>query len=176
MLRTSVAYSTNSDLNLSAALSSMDYYGGGAVRSGEYRPSQDIATPHRLWGLHLNHRLRLEERFLRTRRDDLHDPESAFYLRLRYALQLRLLLFRLSEAHPDRRLTLTLGDELLFQASGGDDYGFTVRNRFLVSPFVDLSDRFGLSLNFTQQTTPTAVPGVFRSSEVVWLVVKQRVK
>ncbi len=175
MLRTAASYTTASDIDLGVAMSYMGYYLTGSVRSGEYRPSQEISKGHRLWGLNLNHRLRLEERWLRTRRDGTQDAQTAFYFRPRYALQLRLLLFRLSQVHPDRRLVLTLGDEVLCQAGGGDAFGFTVRNRFLVSPSLEFSRRFGVSLSFTQQTTPTATPGVFRSSEVLWLMVKHRV-
>lgn len=174
MVRTAAGYATGAGIKLTAFLSYMGYYREGAVASAEYRPAQEISVGQRIWGLNFRHRLRVEERFIRTRPDGHGRAVTDFYLRPRYALQLRLRLLRLSRAHPERQLLLTLGDEVLVQAGGGDDYGLTVRNRLLLSPAVELGPQLGISLTLTQQTAPTATPGVFRSSEVVWLVVRHR--
>ncbi|NJB87128.1 hypothetical protein GGR26_002905 [Lewinella marina] len=175
-IRTAATFAPRPGVRLTSGLGYTGYYRSGEVSSVEFRPFQEVSVAQRLWGLAFRHRLRLEERFFRIEANDaVGERETPAYLRPRYALQLKLRLLRLSADHPERQLTLTLGDELLLQLGGGPDFKATLRNRLLFGPALEWSNRFGLSLTFTQQTAPTATPGVFRSSEVIWLVVRHRV-
>ncbi len=174
MLRSSGSFTATEQLRLAAGLGVTGYNLDRDVHSVEFRPYQEGSLSHRLWGFGLSHRVRVEERFIRTRADVPDNGNTATYVRSRYAFRLRLLDVSLSATHPARRFLLTLGEEVLLQGGGGDAFGFTFRNRLLLSPALELNPQLGLSLSYSHQSTPTAVPNVNRWSDVVWLVFRQR--
>ncbi|MCP9237470.1 DUF2490 domain-containing protein [Lewinella sp. JB7] len=174
MVRTAGVFRISPLLRAAAGYAYAGRYDDGKVRVVEHRPFQEASIGHQLWGIPLSHRLRIEERFFRFRATNS-PVTSAFFFRPRYALRLRILQLSLSRTHPNRRLSLTVGDEVLLQMGGGNDYGAQLRNRILLSPSLELNDRFALSLSYTQQSAPTDTPGVFRRSELLWLVVRHRV-
>jgi len=166
LVRGAIAYTFESNLKLAAGFAHLGYYSGSNVNVTESRPYQEIGYSHSLGTIGISHRLRIEERFLKS------DFGSEDAIRFRYSLMLKLFELSISDTNPDFKFEFNFGNEL-FMSAGEEDLptAFT-QNRLILSPTFSLSENFGVSFTWNSQYAATDQSDVFDKVEVLWIQVR----
>lgn len=140
---------------------------GQRISRHEYRPFQELSL-RGAWGkTKLTHRFRVEERIFESR---LAESEStSFNFRFRYAIMLGIPLANLSQKHPERKLVLNLGDEILLNAGQEHAYQTFDQNRVIISPTLHLNESLSIALTYNSQFASTTVPDAYLYSHVIWI-------
>lgn len=166
LIRGAIAYTFESKLKLAAGFAHLGYYNGSNVNVTESRPYQEIGYGHSLGTIGISHRLRIEERFLKS------DFSSESAVRFRYSLMLKLFELSISDTNPDLKFVFNFGNEL-FMSAGEEELptAFT-QNRLILSPTFSFSENFGVSVTWNSQYAATDESDVFDKVEVLWIQIR----
>jgi hypothetical protein len=174
LLRGGVTYRLSPGLAAVSGLAAIRYYDDGSASRLEWRPYQDLSRSLGAGRTRLEHRLRLEPRFLRDLPGGL-PGEWTFQFRMRYRLQAQWTLAEISHGQGGRALLLTLGDEVMVNPVHSRTASFFGTNRMLVSPTLRWGPRLDMALTYNHQFSARTRPDDFESAEVVWLNITGRI-
>ncbi|MCB0689354.1 MAG: DUF2490 domain-containing protein [Saprospiraceae bacterium] len=150
-------------------------YANGRVNRIEYRPYQDLSLKN-TWGkVDLTHRYRIEERFFQYRDTGKITPDEKLMVRLRYALNLTIPLFKIGPKESEKRILWKAGDEVFFNTEKNTGYDIFGQNRILFGPVYQASKNLLFSLSWNSQFSTTTTPGLFRHKDAIWLQVRHQV-
>jgi hypothetical protein len=174
LLRGGVTYQLPLGLAAVSGLAAIRNYDDGSASRFEWRPYQDLSRTFGGGRTQLQHRLRLEPRFLRELPGG---PTGnwAFQFRIRYRLQAQWTLADISHGQAGRALLLTVGDEIMVNPVHGRSASFFGTNRMLVSPTLRWGPRLDMALTYNHQFSARTRPDDFESAEVVWLNITGRI-
>jgi len=99
---------------------------------------------------------------------------GTFNFRFRYSLMAGIPLFKLSETDRDKKVLLNLGDEVFFNAGKGIVFNVFDQNRLLISPTVQFSKNFAVSVTYNSQFAATTTAAVYNQNNIVWLQIRQK--
>jgi hypothetical protein len=143
--RIGLNYKLNDKFNVTAGAAHFRYYLNDHVTRGEWRPWQEIAINDESGSLKISHRLRIEERF-NQKADKGHPVDSyKFNWRFRYKLDLQYPVAKLGE---NKRIYLTLGNEILINAGKEIVYNYFDQNRSSAGLLVELNKNISLQPQF----------------------------
>ena len=170
IVRAGLGYSLGSGLKLAAGFAHLGFYGLDKVNIREFRPYQEAQFSHQLVGIKINHRMRLEERF--------YDPFGIYYtfqspntftLRWRYGFSANIELFHFGG---NKRVSLTLGDEIFLNLDSQKETDFFDQNRLVLSPTLHLNDQLSFALTWNRQASFPQIADKHQYNSVLWLQIK----
>lgn len=174
LLRGGLTYALPFGISAVTGLGRIRYYQDGKADRNEWRPYQDLSTSVKLGKTIFQQRLRTEARFHR----DITDPAGGgfrhFDLRLRFRLQCQWNLASLSGSHPERRLLLTAGDEMMVNPVHGPDNRFFSTNRLMLSPTIRWNEAFDIAVVLNHQYSARGSARDIESAEVLWINISRR--
>jgi len=175
LLRGGLTYELPFGISAVTGLGRIRYYRDGKADRNEWRPYQDLTRSMKLGTKALfQQRLRTEARSLHSVADPLGNRDRHFELRLRYRLQCQWPLASLSASHPERRLLLTAGDEIMVNPVHGPDNRFFSTNRLMLSPTIRWSEALDIAVVLNHQYSARGAANDFESAEVLWLNITRR--
>jgi hypothetical protein len=175
LLRGGLTYGLPFGISAVTGLARIRYFDDGRASRNEWRPYHDLSRSETLRGTQLQQRLRTEARFMNGLDASGAASERQFDLRLRYRLQCQWTLANLSQAHPDRMLLLTFGDELMVNPVHGPSNRFYSANRVMLSPTLRWGHTLDIALVLNHQFSARSHEGDFESAEVLWLNITHRI-
>jgi len=108
----------------------------------EFRPHLDLGLAHNPMGIHLDHRYRLEGRFIHNNNGIILTDGYTFRFRLRYRLQTVVPLSK----SKDNLISLILSDEILLNMGAGSNVPIFDHNRLQLGPRIRVSPSIKLDL------------------------------
>lgn len=175
LLRGGVTYGLPFGISAVTGLGRIRSYDDGKADRNEWRPYQDLSKSVAMGKALFQQRLRTEARFLRDIADPGASGERHFELRLRYRLQWQWPLATLSGTHPERRLLLTVGEELMVNPVHGPANRFFSTNRLMLSPTIRWNDALDIAVVLNHQYSARGAARDFESAEVLWLNITRRI-
>lgn len=154
VLRPGLNYHINESMTASAGYAHIDYTDRGAKE--ERRIWQQFAFTHPVKMLRLEHRARLEQRFLS---ETIYHPadleETRYYTGHRFRYQLRGMLPFNGDKHFTKGMYAALQDEVFIDLNKNSYYGQTgiSENRMFVGPGYRFSRKFDLELGYMHHYT-----------------------
>lgn len=175
LLRGALTYELPYGISAVTGLGRIRFYDDGKADRNEWRPYQDLSRSVNLGKKTLfQQRLRTEARFLRDIAEPLGGGDRHFELRLRYRLQCQWTLATLSSTHPERRLLLTAGDEIMANPVHGPDNRFFSTNRLMLSPTIRWNEALDIAVVLNHQYSARGAARDFESAEVIWFNITRR--
>ncbi|MBU2020028.1 MAG: DUF2490 domain-containing protein [Bacteroidetes bacterium] len=156
----------NAKMTLGFALSGV--YNTFGLSSLEYRPYQDLEYKFKLKSFDFNNRLRFEERFIQP----VSSFKNTFNIRFRYQLVISYPLINLSKTNPDCIFLFKMGNEIFMNSVKQHGRTFFDQNRYTVSPTVQFSKKFQISLTWNIQLSSTPTKNMFKYSNIYWLQIR----
>lgn len=141
----------------------------------EFRPYQEAQYSLSFPKWNFSQRLRIEERFFNPVFDGSLQTPNTFNWRFRYAITGSIPLLALSTKHPEKKLLLILGDEIMFNAGSGKGRKPFDQNRLLISPTLVLTNQLSISFTWMQLNTHNIANSAYNDSQVFWLQIRQRI-
>ncbi len=174
IVRTGVGYCFNPTVSVSTGFAHLGFLSNEKVARMEFRPYQELFIKQPIRSVELLHRYRVEGRFFRPFANGEMQEPASFNVRFRYAIMLRIPLFKLSTKHPSMKVELNVGDELFINAGKGIVYNVFDQNRVIISPTIHFTD--GLAVSFTYISLFGAVneKAKYVYRDIVWLQVRHR--
>lgn len=174
IVRSSAGYAPSVNLRVSAGLAHLGLFLADTLSRVELRPYQELQLTQPFPKFNLIHRYRLEERIFYPVSEGRIEATDRFNFRFRYAVGLRMPLFRLSKDNPDAVFVLEVGDEIFLQFGPQVTHTFFDQNRLLISPTFRFNKSFAVSLTWNNQFASTATSGAYAHNQVFWLQVRQQ--
>lgn len=174
IVRSSMGYAPAPNMRLGAGLAHLGFYAEDSLSRAELRPFQEFQLTQPFQKFSLVHRYRLEERIFFPVSEGRMQATDRFNFRFRYALFVRIPLFKLSKDNPDAQFVLEVGDELFLNFGPQVTHGYFDQNRLLLSPTFRFDKSLAVSLTWNNQYASTANPAAFAHTQVFWLQVRQQ--
>jgi len=172
-IRSGIGYNLSPSMKIvfGAAYFKTHFHGTDVVT--EWRPHQQLNTSHKFGNLGFGNRIRIEERFLHTNASEGTAFSNTFNFRFRYRFLFDIPLLNLSKSNVERKLSLTLGDEILCSAGKDDFLDFTAQNRFLVGPTLKLNKANKLFVIYNFTSVSKEIPTISEEFNIIWFGYKQ---
>ena len=172
--RLGFGYRLNNHLQAGAGFAHLGFYEAGEVARLEFRPYQEFLIRETYGKVRMAHRFRIEERYFYRLSERADRYSNSFNFRFRYLFSLNIPLFKLSGAHPDRKVMLSIGNEILVNAGKKVTHNVFDQNRLLIGPDIALRENFRLRFIYHGQFTSTGSPLTFRYHDIIWLGIIHR--
>lgn len=176
LLRTGAGYSLNPDLRITAGLAYLNLNSPQSIKRTEFRPYQEFLLRNNYNSFSFSHRYRLEERFYFYPEQETDNKLLSFNLRFRYAIMARIPLLKLSKKHTDRKLILSIGNEIFINAGKKIIHNIFDQNRFLISPGIQFSRNFSVHCTWTSMFSATGSPNIYRYTNLFWIQIKHKLQ
>lgn len=172
-IRSGASYTFNPTFKviLGAAYFKTHFHGSG--RGSEFRPHQQLNTNHKFGKVGFGNRVRIEQRFINIAAYDGDPSYSTFNFRFRYRFMFDLPLVNLSKSNKEMKLSLVIGDEILFSAGKGDFFDFSVQNRLLVGPVVKFNKKNKIFAYYNFTSVSKDIPDISEEFGILWIGYKQ---
>lgn len=169
--RIGASYAMSEKIGVSTGFTYVEFYADKDQYQVEFRPYEEVLI--RDTGEHtvkLNHRFRFEQRFYNPVVNGSIQSDNIFALRFRYALMTGFTLFRLSKNNPDAKFRINISDEIMFNAGKNIVYNVFDKNRFVISPAVQLNKWISLALAWNNQfASSSSEAGHYIHTHALWL-------
>ncbi|MFD2098740.1 DUF2490 domain-containing protein [Flagellimonas iocasae] len=169
--RAGAAYSVSEKIGVAAGFTYVEFYADKEQYLVELRPYEEVLI--RDTGAHtlkLNQRFRFEQRFYNPVVDGKIQSDNTFALRFRYALMTGITLFRLSKDNPDAKFRLNISDEIMFNAGKNIIYNVFDKNRFIISPAVQLNKWITIAVAWNNQfAASSSEAGHYIYTNALWV-------
>lgn len=170
LVRTGLGYNLDATIRIAAGIAFLGFYDKNAIYKTEIRPYQEISIKNKIKTLKITHRFRSEQRFF-SYPDNIN---TAFNHRLRYRIMLDLPLFSLSSSDTDKKVSITLGDEILLNAGKEVIFNIFSQNRFLVGTSIPVNKNLSISLLYYLSYSKSNSPNDYQQNNNVWLGIKHK--
>src|SRR3954468_5610299 len=174
LIRVGLNYTLNSNIQAGAGFAHFGFYTSGKVSKVEFRPYEELGIKSKLGNIDINNRVRIEERFFNPVVDGKITGPGTFNFRFRYSLIAGIPLFNLSKKDTDKKVLLSIGDEVFINAGKPIVYNVFDQNRLLISPTVQFSKNFSVALTYNRQFAATNTAAIYNQTNVIWLQVRQK--
>ncbi len=174
--RTAAGYALNPDIQVTLGFAHLGFYSSGNVDKIEFRPYQELVVKNKFNKIGLNHRYRIEERFLNPVANGGIQASNTFNFRFRYAVMMSVPLFRLSKKNPDRIILLAIGNEIFINAGKDINHNIFDQNRLILSPGIQLNELLTISLTWNSLYASTATQTNYMYSNVIWLQITHKIR
>ncbi len=170
--RLGLGYALSSQWRVVGGLTQLGFYQDQSLEKVEWRPYEEVSFRHQLLGLSLNHRVRIEQRFISALRQTGYE----FNHRFRYRFVLQIPLISWSKSTSIQTLKLMLADEVFFNAGPQITYNTFDQNRLLIGPSIPLTKQLTVSLLYNYQVGTLNLPQTYKQTHICWVVVKHQLK
>ena len=170
LVRTGLGYNLDSNTRITAGIAFLGFYNENAIFRTEKRPYQEILIRNKFKSLKITHRFRSEQRFF-SYPDNIN---TGFNHRFRYRIMLDLPLFSLSPSNTDKKVSVTLGDEILLNAGKEVVFNIFSQNRFLIGTSIPINKNLSISLLYYLAYSKSNSPNDYQQNNNVWLGIKHK--
>lgn len=157
-------------MSVAAGFGHLGYYNGNDVDVTEARPHQEVNYKHQLGTIGLSHRVRIEQRFVKR------NTFTNSSIRYRYSFMLSLFELPISNGNPDVKFIFRVGNEIFLNTGNNDLETAFSQNRFMISPTIQFSEQFKVSITWNSQYAATDDEEVFDQTDVLWIQVRHQLK
>ena len=170
IIRTGLGYNLGSNVRISAGMAFLGFYDESGLIKTEKRPYQEVLIRNKIKTLKITHRFRSEQRFFSY----TSNITTAFNHRFRYRIMLDLPLFSLSSSNPDKKVSVTLGDEILLNAGKEVVFNIFSQNRFLVGTSIPVNKNLSISLLYYLAYSKSNSPNDYQQNNNIWVGIKHK--
>lgn len=174
--RTQIGYLLTPKIRVDQGFAQSGSFKDGMLEAMEYRPFQQVLLREKIGKVKVSHRFRMEERIFRTAADGDNSAETEFYFRFRYALSLTIPIVSLSSAKPEKKLLLSIGDEIFLRAGKSIVYNVFGQNRLVVGPVFQLNNNMDIAILYNYLFAATDAPAEYVKSNILWITFKQKLE
>lgn len=169
--RTGISYTFNDAIKIASGISYHQSFKNDKITRKELRPYQEINFKNKWISIPLKQRVRIEERFLQPVNNL--ENSTTFNLRLRYAINYTLPLFKLSQNNDEQLLALQIGNEIFFNTN--PDLDTFDQNRFTISPVLQFNKNLSFLVTWNNQLGSSSNQNTYDYDHVVWLKFKHAI-
>ncbi|EJG03194.1 DUF2490 domain-containing protein [Flavobacterium sp. F52] len=174
-IRAGVSYSLSENVSVHAGFAHVGYFfDNDNLSQIEHRPYQELSIQNKVHKIGIFQRFRVEERFFEPMSSEYRRPYNWFNWRFRYMIMFNIPLFAFSKEHPEYRMSLGIGDELLLNAGKNINFNQFDQNRFLISPTFHFGKNLSVAVTWSNQYSSTFTQNRFIHAQVFWLQVQQK--
>jgi hypothetical protein len=173
LLRAGFGFSLGGAWQAVSGVAFFGFFDQGARSRDEWRVYQELNRTDRPGRWTLQNRFRTEARFFRNRPDGPLGAGESFNFRFRYRLQALAPLADIS-ATRQRRVLLSLADEVFINAGRNIVYNTFDNNRLVIGPVVQWGPDLQVGLLYNHQYGHRNRPETYEDSDILWLTVTQR--
>ena len=167
--RIGAGFSPNDKIRLATGFTYVEFYSEGNRYQVELRPYEELLLRGNVFKLRLSHRFRFEQRFYNPVIDGSIQSDNRFALRFRYALMTGFTLFKLSKTNPDSKFVLNISDEVMINAGRDVVYNVFDKNRFIISPTLQLNKWVSVAVAWNNQFASTKTAGHYVLTNALWV-------
>lgn len=173
--RGGVGYLPTPQTRISAGFATSGNYKNNNLSRIEYRPYEEFFYSLKARKSLLQQRFRIEERFFKTLATDAVPASYDFNFRFRYQISLSIPIVSVSQAHPDRRISLGISDEIFINTGSEIVYNTFDRNRIVVGPAFHFSKSLAVAFSYMMQYARLNQPNVYNWDDVLWLTARHTI-
>jgi hypothetical protein len=166
--RAALAYSIDDKSNVAGGFAYFGSLKDMDISQSEYRIFQEFNSSGSFAKQTISHRLRIEERFFHNTLTDA----NSYTTRLRYRWQYIIPVMTFSDA--DKRLSLSLADEVMLNASPKASFKVFDQNRILITPILQWNKHLSTQLTYQIQYASTAKVDTYNLQHIFWLSINQK--
>jgi len=170
LVRTGLGYNLDANIRIAVGMGFLGFYNENAIFKTEKRPYQEISIKNKIKTLKITHRFRSEQRFFSYP----DDKNTAFNHRFRYRIMLDLPLFSLASSDTDKKVSITVGDEILLNAGKEVIFNVFSQNRFLIGTSIPVNKDLNVSLLYYLDYSKSNSPNDYLQNNNVWLGIKHK--
>jgi hypothetical protein len=174
LVRAGINYTLSPNIQVGAGFAHFATFSEGKINRDEFRPYEELGIKSKLGNIDINNRVRIEERFFNPVVDGHIKGPGAFNFRFRDALTVNIPLFNLSKTDKDKKILLSIGDEIFLNAGKHIVYNVFDQNRFVISPTIQFSKDLSVSFTYNRQFAATNVAATYNQTNVIWLQLRQK--
>ena len=172
VLRLALAYKLNENIAFSAGMAHLQHHKNGFIQ-GEYRPFQQLILYNNFSGVKLDHRYRLEQRWIQRISEDGQEDGYAFNYRIRYKLAVGV---PLKLKGKETRWSLYADNEIMVNFGEEVFINLFDQNRFSFGIGYQVNKDIKLQLGYMNIFAQKARLGEFDDANIIRLGVYQKLK
>lgn len=166
IIRSAMGYYLNSGTRIAVGFAHLGFYDSDKLNKLEFRPYQEIVMKQKYQPIGINNRFRIEERVLRTVNREKNG--NSFHFRFRYRVLISLPILRFSSTNPDKKLFLSIGDEIFINAGKEIVYNIFDQNRIAIGTSVHFNKNTSAGFAYNYQFAATSSPELFKRDNIFW--------
>ncbi len=170
--RTGVGYKLKPSVSIAAGIAYLEFYSSQNKDMREFRPYQEIKIENRFKVIKVNHRYRIEQRFYKFPDSESDQTQPGFNFRFRYSIMASIPLIKLSVEHPERKVLLSVGNEIFLNAGSEIIDNIFNQNRLLISPGIQFNKNLAVHLTWNSLFAAAGKRGSYMYNNLFWLQVK----
>ena len=144
LIRIGVSHKLYDKLELTAGLAHFRFFITNTKTRGEWRPWQELKISDQIATVKITHRLRVEQRFNESVKNNESTNEYKFNWRFRYRLDLRFPI--INEKESGNNLYALIGNEIMINAGNEIVYNYFDQNRLYVGINYELNKKFSFQI------------------------------
>lgn len=173
IIRAAAGYQIGPGIRVAAGFAHLGTYTDIDIIVVEFRPYQELTLRQDLGGPGLNHRIRIEQRFIEATNNN--DAQfSRFNWRFRYSLMFSIPIIRQFPNHEHMSLKLNVGDEIFINAGRDIVYNVFDQNRILIGPSFQLNKKLTFTLTYIGKFGALNLPSQYTYNHILWLGIKHK--
>ncbi len=169
-VRTGIGYHLHPDVRVLAGAAYIRLHTGDDWQRNEWRVYQELTLKQGYEKVQLQHRFRSEQRWVRH----LATGASSFNWRLRYRFTVTAPIVTLSPQYPDRKLLISVGDEVLVNAGKEIVHNLLDQNRFLIGGVLQWQKNLAFTLTYHHNFKERNVVNSYDRTGILWLGIKHK--
>ena len=176
IVRVAGNYKINKEMNAGFGFANLGFYDANKkINKVEFRPYEEFAILNSYDKFSIQHRFRVEERYFYAVVKGKIQSDREFNFRFRYRLLFNIPVFKLSSADTNKKVSLSLGNEIFINA--GQEIVNTIfdQNRLLLGSIVQVDKNISVSLTYNNQFASTKTAGTYNQANVIWLGITQKI-
>ncbi|MFM9986440.1 MAG: DUF2490 domain-containing protein [Flavobacteriales bacterium] len=167
LARAGMHFRPNNSTLLGAGFALFFFFRDDKLSRTELRPYQELMFNSGDSKIAINHRIRAEERMFSEVSED--QGFNQFNFRFRYRLQATIPILQFGKAGRGRELSAQIADEVFINAGKTIVYNALDNNRIIAGSVIKCNENLQVSLSYMFQFGQRNSPGVYESSDVLWL-------
>jgi len=170
LVRLGFGYQLTPDLRVAMKIAHLGGYKLGELNIQEFRSSQELLLKTKIPYGFLTQNFRVEERFFKPINNG---NVTKFNFRFRYQLMCSFSL--LNFFHEQKKLLLSVGDEIFINSGKDIIYNVFDQNRILIGPTIVLGPTLSFQFIYNHQFKAKNTPQEYRQDYVYWLKIKHKI-
>lgn len=173
--RTGFGYQVNSWLRAGGGVATTGAYTNSSFSKFELRPYQELFAGFKYRELGFQQRFRCEERFFKDVINRELQSGHNFNFRFRYQISASIPIVNLSTTKTDKKLLLSVSDEIFLNAGKEIVYNILDKNRIVVGPVFQHSASLAFGVAYLHQYSQLNSPGAYAQDDILWLTVRHSI-
>lgn len=173
IIRAAGGYNIRPGIRVAAGFAHLGTYTDIDITVVEFRTHQELTIKQDLLGPGLNHRVRIEQRFIEaTKNNDEQFDRSNWRFRYRFLFSIPII--GNFPNHNHRSLRLNVGDEIFINAGKDIVYNVFDQNRILIGPAFQFNKNLTFTFIYSGKFTALNLPSEYTYNHIFWLGIRHR--